>query len=253
LLTQGMVNKDGSKMSKSRGNTVDPQDLIDRYGADTVRLFTIFAAPPEQSLEWNDDAVEGASRFLRRLWKLAHGVNTQDVASADWSAAAGELKKQRHELHSLLEQVNRDVARYQFNTVVAAGMKMVNLLNELEGGDEPLQQALLAEGVDIVVRLLAPIVPHITHALWQSMGHDDAVLEAGWPQPDPAALVQDEVELVVQVNGKLRGKITVAAGADKEQVEQAAMVDEAVAKHIEGKQVRKVIVVPGKLVNIVAA
>ncbi|MGD8741957.1 MAG: leucine--tRNA ligase [Granulosicoccaceae bacterium] len=253
LLTQGMVLKDGSKMSKSKGNTVDPQELIDRYGADTVRLFTIFAAPPEQSLEWNDDAVEGASRFLRRLWKLAHGVNTQDVASADWSAAAGELKKQRHELHSLLEQVNRDVARYQFNTVVAAGMKMVNLLNELEGGDEPLQQALLAEGVDIVVRLLAPIVPHITHALWQSMGHDDAVLEAGWPQPDPAALVQDEVELVVQVNGKLRGKITVAAGADKEQVEQAAMVDEAVAKHIEGKQVRKVIVVPGKLVNIVAA
>jgi leucyl-tRNA synthetase len=197
--------------------------------------------------------VEGASRFLRRLWKLAYGVDTGSVAGVDWSATSSELKKQRHDLHSLLEQVNRDVARYQFNTVVAAGMKMVNLLNELEGGDEPLQQALFAEGVDIVVRLLAPIVPHITHALWQSMGHDDAVLEAGWPQPDPAALVQDEVELVVQVNGKLRGKITVAAAAAREQVEQAALADETVARHIEGKQVRKVIVVPGKLVNIVAA
>ena len=252
LLTQGMVLKDGSKMSKSKGNTVDPQELIAKYGADTVRLFTIFAAPPEQSLEWNDDAVEGASRFLRKLWRMAYEVSMQSM-DRDWSSADKVIKKARAELHGLLQQVNRDVARYQFNTVVAAGMKMLNILSDIENNDSDEARALYAEGISMVVRLLAPIVPHITHALWESAGHDAPVLNASWPEVDEAALVQDEIEMVVQVNGKLRGKITVAADADKDSIEQAAQADEDVMKHTDGKTIRKVIVVPGKLVNIVAA
>jgi len=251
LLTQGMVLKDGSKMSKSKGNTVDPQELIKKYGADTVRLFTMFAAPPEQSLEWNDDAVEGASRFLRRLWKVAAAAPASETI--DWSTADAEVRKQRSELHSLLEQANHDVEKYQFNTVVAAGMKMLNLLNDLEKLDAAGKPALLAEGVDIILSLLAPIVPHITHALWQQRGHSEAMIDASWPEVDADALVRDTLELVVQVNGKLRAKISVAADADKDSIEAQALADEHVVRHTEGKTVRKVIVVPGRLVNIVVS
>ncbi len=251
LLTQGMVLKDGSKMSKSKGNTVDPQSLIKKYGADTVRLFTMFAAPPEQSLEWNDDAVEGASRFLRRLWKLA--IEAPQASDIDWSKADAEVRKQRSELHSLLEQANHDVEKYQFNTVVAAGMKMLNLLSELEKTDTKGKDALCAEGVDILLSLLAPIVPHITHDLWQRRGHKEAMIDANWPAVDADALVRDTLELVVQVNGKLRAKISVAASADKQAIEEQALADEHVLRHTEGKTVRKVIVVPGRLVNIVVS
>ena len=251
LLTQGMVLKDGSKMSKSKGNTVDPQQLIKKYGADTVRLFTMFAAPPEQSLEWNDDAVEGASRFLRRLWKLA--IDAPQASEMDWSNADAEVRKQRSELHSLLEQANHDVEKYQFNTVVAAGMKMLNLLSDLEKIDAQGKAALQAEGVDILLSLLAPIVPHITHELWQHRGHREAMIDARWPSVDAAALVRDTLELVVQVNGKLRAKISVAADAAKDAIEEQALADEHVIRHTEGKTVRKVIVVPGRLVNIVVS
>jgi leucyl-tRNA synthetase len=255
LLTQGMVLKDGSKMSKSKGNTVDPQELIERYGADTVRLFTMFAAPPEQSLEWNDDAVEGASRFLKRVWRLVHDEGKLDALKA-WYAAgatvdAGSLndaqKKLRGEIHSLLEQANRDVEKYQFNTVVAACMKMVNTLSSVEDANDPTY----AEGVDLLLRLLSPIVPHISHALWQSLGCEGDVLNAAWPQPDAAALVQDTIELVVQVNGKVRGKVSVAADAAKDVIEQTALADENVQRFTEGLNVVKVIVVPGRLVNVV--
>jgi len=251
LLTQGMVLKDGTKMSKSKGNTVDPQELIKKYGADTVRLFTMFAAPPEQSLEWNDDAVEGASRFLRRLWKLA--VEAPHASDTDWSKADAEVRKQRSELHSLLEQANHDVEKYQFNTVVAAGMKMLNLLSDLEKMDAAGKDALVAEGVDILLSLLAPIVPHITHDLWQRRGHKEAMIDATWPAVDADALVRDTLELVVQVNGKLRAKISVPASADKQAIEEQALADEQVLRHTEGKTVRKVIVVPGRLVNIVVS
>ena len=251
LLTQGMVLKDGSKMSKSKGNTVDPQELIKKYGADTVRLFTMFAAPPEQSLEWNDDAVEGASRFLRRLWKIA--VEAPVTEKMDWSTADAEVRKQRSELHRLLEQANHDVDKYQFNTVVAAGMKMLNLLGDLEKLDAAGKDALLAEGVDMILCLLAPIVPHITHALWQHRGHSEAMIDTAWPVVDAEALVRDTLELVVQVNGKLRAKIDVPASADKQAIEDQALADEHVRKHTEGKTVRKVIVVPGRLVNIVVS
>jgi len=267
LLTQGMVLKDGAKMSKSKGNTVDPQALIDQYGADTVRLFTMFASPPEQSLEWNDDAVEGAFRFLKRLWRMVADADKQAVLNewlghrklqhVAWDKLPGELKDLRAELHSLLEQANRDVLKYQFNTVIAAAMKMVNSLQPLteklrENADEG-SQAVYAEAIDILLRLLSPIVPHITHTLWQAVGIATDILDAEWPMPDADALVKESIELVVQVNGKLRGKVSVPANADKQQIETLAMQDDNVQRHIEGKAVRKVVVVPGRLINIVVA
>jgi leucyl-tRNA synthetase len=255
LLTQGMVLKDGTKMSKSKGNTVDPQELIKKYGADTVRLFTMFAAPPEQSLEWNDDAVEGASRFLKRVWRLVHDEGKlaalkqwhADGAKVDVSALTAEQKKCRGELHNLLEQADRDVEKYQFNTVVAAAMKMVNTLTQIKTDNNPVY----AEGVSMLLRLLSPVVPHITHALWKDLGHEDDILIANWPQADVDAMVQDTVELIVQVNGKVRGKIEVAADAAKDVIEQVALADGNVQKFTDGKNVVKVIVVPGRLVNVV--
>jgi leucyl-tRNA synthetase len=253
LLTQGMVLKDGTKMSKSKGNTVDPQDLISKYGADTVRLFTMFAAPPEQSLEWNDDAVEGASRFLKRLWKLAQSAPAL-ATDFDWSSLDTDLKARRGELHSQLEQINRDVERYQFNTVVAACMKMLNVLGDVEKQPAATgRDAVYAEGIDMVLRVLAPIVPHITHELWQARGNATPILNASWPSADTKAMVKDSLEIVVQVNGKLRGRVTVAADAGREVIEAAALAEENVQRNMEGKTVRKVIVVPGKLVNIVVA
>ena len=253
LLTQGMVLKDGTKMSKSKGNTVDPQDLIKKYGADTVRLFTMFAAPPEQSLEWNDDAVEGAFRFLKRLWKLAQSAPMLAEAF-DWSGLQGDLKSQRGELHTQLEQIGRDVDRYQFNTVVAACMKIINVLSDVEKQPaEAGRDAVYAEGIDIVLRVLAPIVPHISHELWQTRGNSTPILDASWPRADAEAMVKDSLEIVVQVNGKLRGRITVAANASREDIEATALADENVQRNMDGKTVRKVIVVPGKLVNIVVA
>jgi len=255
LLTQGMVLKDGTKMSKSKGNTVDPQELIAKYGADTVRLFTMFAAPPEQSLEWNHDAVEGAYRFLKRVWRTVHDEGRLDSlkqwyangATVDVNSLSDAQKKLRAELHSLLEQASRDVEKYQFNTVVAAAMKMVNTLSQVKELNDPVY----AEGVDNLLRLLSPIVPHITHALWNDLGCEGDVLNAAWPQADTDAMVQDTIELVVQVNGKVRGKISVAADAVKDSIEKTALDDGNVQKFTEGKNVVKVIVVPGRLVNVV--
>jgi leucyl-tRNA synthetase len=234
---------------------VDPQELIEKYGADTVRLFTMFAAPPEQSLEWNDDAVEGAFRFLRRVWKLVEDEARLPVlkawyangAKVDAVSLSDEQKKRRGEIHSLLEQANRDVEKYQFNTVVAACMKMVNTLSSVDDARDPTY----AEGVDVLLRLLSPIVPHITHALWQTLGCQGDLLDVAWPEPDADALVQDTIELVVQVKGKVRGKVSVAADATKDVIEAQALADENVQRHVEGKNVVKVIVVPGRLVNIV--
>ncbi len=261
LLTQGMVLKDGTKMSKSKGNTVDPQALIEKYGADTVRLFTMFAAPPEQSLEWNDDAVDGAHRFLRKLWKLLHeeqfakvlAENIQSLGLADWSQLGGDGKKHRCEVHSLLEQANRDFAKYQFNTVVATAMKLVNLLTQWQLTENKVEEQAYTEAVSILLRLIAPIVPHITHVLWQQIGGAGDILKAGWPQVDKQALISDEVELVVQVNGKLRDRIMVAADAAKTDIEESALASENVARFVDGKEIKKVIVVPKRLVNIVVA
>ena len=229
-------------MSKSKNNGVDPQTLIDRYGADTVRLYTMFTAPPDQSLEWSDDGVEGAHRFLKRLWALAHKV-ARGAASADSDPAIGEA---RREIHGALRKALFDYERQQFNTVVSACMTMVNVLNRQEDA------ALLKEGMAIVLRLLSPIAPHVTHHLWRELGYGDDILTAGWPQVDEDALRQENIEMVVQVNGKVRAKIEVPAGADNATVEQAARDNPNVQKFVGDATIRKVIVVPGKLVNIVA-
>jgi leucyl-tRNA synthetase len=253
LLTQGMVLKDGSKMSKSKGNTVDPQGLIDQYGADTVRLFTMFAAPPEQSLEWSDSGVEGASRFLKRLWKLVYGHvragMPPELNIADLNAAQKAI---RHSVHSTLAKVSDDVGRrYTFNTAIAANMELMNTLSRFE--DESAQgRAVMQEALDAVVLMLSPIVPHITHALWYALGHQQAVVDCQWPAVDESALVQTSIALVVQVNGKVRGRIEIAPDASQEVIESMVMDEENVQKHIADKPVRKIIVVPGKLVNVVA-
>jgi len=241
------------KMSKSKNNGIDPQQLIDRYGSDTVRLYTMFTAPPDQSLEWSDDGVEGAHRFLKRLWVLAD--NNSDRLQA--GAGAGELSNldedqrlARREIHAALKQATNDYGRQQFNTVVSACMKVVNTLYRL--GETESDRAILHEGIGITLSLLGPIAPHITHHLWRELGYGDNILDAGWPQFDPEALRQESIQIVVQVNGKVRARIQVPADADKAFVEQSALADEHAQKFIGDAQVRKVIVVPGKLVNIVA-
>ena len=252
LLTQGMVLKDGSKMSKSRGNTVDPQGLIDQYGADTVRLFTMFAAPPEQSLEWADSGVEGASRFLKRLWKTVHAHVGAGPAAALQSGSLNDAQRAlRRNVHATLAKVSDDIGRrYTFNTAIAANMELMNELQRFEDDSEQ-GRAVLQEALEAVVLMLSPIVPHITHALWHALGHAGAVVDCAWPVVDAASLVQDTVSLVVQVNGKVRGRVDVAADADREMVQASVMQEANVLRHIGSKPVKKVIVVPGKLVNIV--
>ncbi len=254
LLTQGMVLKDGAKMSKSKGNVVDPEALIEKYGADTVRLFILFAAPPEQSLEWSDSGVEGAFRFLKRLWRqVAAFVNEGgEVPPLDRDALTPDQKALRRQIHQTIARVGDAMSRrYTFNTAIAANMELLNALARFEDGT-PQGRALRREGLEAIVLMLAPIVPHICHELWQALGHDGMVIDAPWPQVDESALVQDTVELVVQVNGKLRGKIQVPADADRETVEQAALAEPNVRRFIEGKTVAKIVVVPKRLVNVVA-
>ncbi len=252
LLTQGMVLKDGSKMSKSKGNTVDPEVLIKQYGADTARLFIMFAAPPEQSLEWSDDAVAGASRFLKRLWKqVAHHVRAGLPAKTGKGELNETLKDLRRRTHQTIQKVTDDVERRQtFNTVIAAMMELMNALAKLEDNSDAAKQ-LRQEMLDAVVLMLAPIVPHICHELWFALGHQQAVIDCAWPVVDKAALVQDTIELVIQVNGKKRGQVVVPADADREGIESLVLQDDVVIRHMDGKVPRKVIVVPGRLVNIV--
>lgn len=252
LLTQGMVLKDGSKMSKSKGNTVDPQELIEKYGADTVRLFIMFAAPPEQSLEWSDSAVEGASRFLRRLWKqVAAHINAgpaPQLRTAQLSEAQQELRRQVHET---LRKVSDDMSRrYTFNTAIAANMELLNALAKFDDAS-PQGRAVRQEALELVVLMLAPMVPHICHRLWQELGHHETVATAAWPGVDESALVQQSLELVIQVNGKLRSKIVVPVDAGRAQIEAAALADATVQRHTDSQVVKKVIIVPNKLVNIV--
>ena len=255
LLTQGMVLKDGSKMSKSKGNTVDPQQLIEKYGADTVRLFILFAAPPDQSLEWNDEGVDGASRFLKRLWKLvALHVTAQQAGSValNIDSLSAEQKDVRRKLHETIAKVTDDVGRrHTFNTAIAAVMELMNDLTKFKDDSEQ-GVAVMREAVEGIVLLLSPIVPHVTQQLWNDLGHDELLADVSWPQCDDSALARDEIELVVQVNGKLRSKINVAADAPNDAIEAVALADDKIVSNIEGKTVRKVIVVPGRLVNIVA-
>ncbi len=241
------------KMSKSKNNGVDPQAMIDAYGADTCRLFMMFASPPDMSLEWSDSGVEGASRFLRRVWRLAHAHVSGGVAGTlDTASLSDEQKAVRRAIHLAIKQASVDVGQHhKFNTAIAQVMTLMNVLEKTATASEQ-DRALLQEGLETVALLLAPITPHISHELWQQLGKQGAVIDAQWPKVDESALAQDSLTLVVQVNGKLRGQIEVPAAATREEVEAAARGNENVLRFTEGLTIRKVIVVPGKLVNIVA-
>ncbi|MDG9927809.1 MULTISPECIES: leucine--tRNA ligase [unclassified Pseudomonas] len=241
------------KMSKSKNNGVDPQDMIDQYGADTCRLFMMFASPPDMSCEWSDAGVEGANRFLRRVWRLAHGHVSAGLPGAlDVASLSDEQKAVRRAIHLAIKQASNDVGQHhKFNTAIAQVMTLMNVLEKAPTASEQ-DRALLQEGLETVALLLAPITPHICHELWQQLGKTGAVIDAAWPVLDESALVQDSLILVIQVNGKLRGQIEVPASASREEVEAAARANENVLRFTEGVTIRKVIVVPGKLVNIVA-
>ncbi|MEZ5665061.1 MAG: leucine--tRNA ligase [Burkholderiaceae bacterium] len=249
-------------MSKSKNNGVDPQDLIEKYGADTARLYTMFTAPPEATLEWNDAAVEGSYRFLRRVWGFGHKLSALGSGSGLGAMAAGvatqplskAARALRLEIHTVLKQVDYDYQRMQYNTVVSGAMKMLNALEDFKGDGSDGDNAAVAEGFGILLRGLYPATPHIAHALWRGLGYATTggeLLDAPWPQADESALQRDEIELVLQVNGKLRGSVTVPASADKAAIEAAALASEAFLKQANGAPARKVIVVPGRLVNVV--
>ena len=241
------------KMSKSLNNGVDPQAMIEQYGADTCRLFMMFASPPDMSLEWSDTGVEGASRFLRRVWRLAQQyISGSIIKTADLSTLTDEQKLVRRAIHAAIKQATQDIGQnHKFNTAIAAVMTLMNVLDKVSL-DTEVDRALMHEGLETVTLLLAPITPHICHTLWQALGHDDVVIDATWPKVDERALVQDVLTIVVQVNGKLRGDIQVAANTSKADIEKAALDHNLVQRHLEGLTIRKVIVVAGKLVNIVA-
>jgi leucyl-tRNA synthetase len=283
LLSQGMVIKDGAKMSKSKGNVVDPDDLIRRYGADTARLFSLFAAPPEKDLDWNDRGVEGASRFLNRIWRFVHAhlpelqvggatvagragrgaaegepsESNEGVAVAPGYALSAEARAFRRVIHETIRKVTHDIEHdFHFNTAISAVMELVNALHDFER--ESLDRmarrergALLREAVEAMLLLLGPVSPHIAEELWSALGHRTSLFKRAWPAPDPTALARDEVEIVVQVDGRVRGRLTAAVDAQEAEIREKALCDGKVRPWLDGRQVAKVVVVPGRLVNIV--
>jgi len=248
-------------MSKSKYNGVDPNDLIERYGADTARFYTMFTSPPDATLEWSDSAVEGSYRFLRRVWNYGHHYQKQIVnaAGADFSVASTQVKALRFEVYHVLQQVEFDYQRMQYNTVASGAMKLLNALEEIKlelvpQAEQAVTSAAVREGMSILLRALYPVAPHICSALWAHLAYDKelgSLLDAAWPEVDAAALVKDEIELMLQVNGKLRGSIIVSKDADKAQIEATALNCEAFQRFAQGAQAKRVIVVPGRLVNIV--
>lgn len=254
LLTQGMVLKDGHKMSKSKGNTVAPQPLIDRYGADTVRTFMMFAAPPAYDLEWAESGVEGANRFLKRVWQMADNINSRIDENTNREIPkdlSEDAKTLRRVTHQLLQKIHFDMARLQINTVVSACMKLSNQLGKaLESN--AVDMAVLLESLKILLLVLTPIAPHMTEALWIKLGENSCIHKTAWPEPDSHALIEDSIEYVVQVNGKLRARLKFDTNADQETIKKAALSADELIKYIDGKSIKRVIVVPKKLINIVA-
>jgi leucyl-tRNA synthetase len=247
------VQYDGlGTMSKSKNNGVDPQGLVEKYGADTARLFMMFTAPPEQSLEWSDEGVQGSFRFLRRVWKAVHDhVSAGPVPALDLASLAPAQKALRRTVHQTLAKVTDDIGRRRtFNTAIAAVMELLNAIGRFEDAT-PQGRAVVQEAFEVVTIALAPIVPHVCHALWRQLGHDGALIDHRWPSPDPAALEQDAVTMVVQVNGKLRGQISVAVDAAEDVIRAAALAEESVQRFVAGAVPRKVVIVPRKLVNVV--
>ena len=255
-----MVLMDGSKMSKSKGNTVDPTDMIAQYGADTVRLFCLFAAPPERDFDWTDSGIEGAYRFVGRVWRLCEELTNLLPPSTACAAAAADAatplaREIRLKEHATVKKATADIMqKFQFNTAIASAMELVNALylakdelSQTDGGKKVLASALAT-----TLTLLSPVIPHACEELWEQTGMKGLVSDEPWPAYSEEALARDEVEVVIQVNGKLRGRIAVAADADKASVEKLALEEPNVMKHLDGLTVRKVVVIPGKLVNVVA-
>jgi leucyl-tRNA synthetase len=257
LLTQGMVIKDGAKMSKSKGNVVDPDDMIQAYGADTVRMFCLFAAPPEKDLEWSEQGVEGSHRFLGRIWRLVAEYEQVLRSARIYDRATvlpAELRDLHRKTHQTIKKVTEDIRdRFHFNTAIAAIMELVNQIYQcIEArSDHKHHWSVVREAVESMVLLVSPMVPHIAEELWEVLGHSGSVLNAPWPSWHEEALVAEEVVLVVQVNGKLRSRISVAPDAADEQLQQAALADPRIQEFVGAKPVKKVIVVPKRLVNIV--
>ena len=259
LLSQGMVIKDGAKMSKSKGNVVDPDELIRRFGADTARLFSLFAAPPEKDLDWNDRGVEGASRFLNRVWRFVHAnlpeLRTAPRAPSGVGSDAGRAF--RRVTHETIRKVTHDIEHdFHFNTAISAVMELVNALHEferasLDGMPREERAGLLREAVEATILLLGPVSPHITEELWAALGHTRSLFKQRWPEPDSAALARDEVEIVVQVDGRVRSRLTALVGAQEAEVREQALADDKVRPWLDGRRIAKVVVVPGRLVNIV--
>lgn len=268
LLTQGMVLNKAVKMSKSKGNTVDPKELIKKYGCDTLRLFILFAAPPEQSLEWSDSGVEGAHRFLKRLWAFSyanfwlHEFNEACESSLantiEWTTIPTEQRNLRRQIYEILQLARHDYERQQFNTVIASCMKLLNLLqsatqslNTLSETSYFIQKSIIQHGVSILLRLLAPIVPHITHVLWQTLKFKGLILKANWPKVAADALTIEEVEWVIQINGKLRAHLSLHTSSDEKAIKAAVLNNLQIKRYTENKAIKKIVIVPKKLVNIV--
>jgi leucyl-tRNA synthetase len=244
------------KMSKSKNNVVEPKDIIAKFGADTARAYVMFAGPPEQSAAWSDSGAEGVYRFLKRLYTYA--VSAKNASNSppvgDFALISADAKKLRYEIHTILSQANHDYTRLQYNTVVSAAMKMLNALEDKKSAISNDLNMARHEGLSILLRVLYPLAPHLTWQLWSDLGyanqHGD-ILDVTWPEPDALALTQDEIELMIQINGKLRGQIRVPKDASKEAIEALALADAAVIRHIDGAVIKKLIVVPGRLVNVV--
>ena len=254
LLTQGMVLNDGAKMSKSLGNTVDPEEMIQNYGADTVRLFMMFTSPPEQSLEWSDTAINGSYRFLKKLWKLikTHQDSIKDISCISSNQKFnGNQNKLRRKTHQTISKVTDDIGRrYTFNTAIAAVMELVNEVSAFNVDDE-LDRQVIKEAIESILLLLSPIVPHICHQLWLDINHDQPIIDARWPKYDSSLLKSETSLIVVQVNGKLRSKLEVDASISEDELKSMALSDEKVVRFIDGNEIKKIIVIPEKLVNIV--
>jgi len=255
LLTQGMVLKEGSKMSKSKGNVVSPEEIINTYGADTARLFILFASPPERDLEWSDQGVEGSYRFLNRVWRLvtACAEDIQDVRIPEhFEELEPQARKLRFKTHATIKKVSEDIQeRFNFNTAISAIMELCNMMYTYRDQDEQ-DLPVLKEAIDNLIILLSPFSPHICEELWHISGHEDSIYNQSWPQWDEAALVQDEVEIAIQLSGKVRERLVVPTGISKDDLEKLALAQPKIQEMISGKTILKVIVVPGKLVNIVA-